>query len=210
MVFLPDMSPVLIITAWEKLKELDQWLFIKLNSGLTNPIFDAIMPFLRNGTHWAPLYLFLAVFVLLNFKTKGVWWALLFIVTIAITDMTGTYVFKHNFHRFRPCSDPEFFFRVRLLVNQCSGGYSFTSNHAANHFGMATFMFITLRPIIKKWAWICFAWAALIAYAQVYVGLHYPMDVLAGALLGLIAGSITGTLFNKRYGFAIFDNQLVP
>jgi membrane-associated phospholipid phosphatase len=210
MVLLPDMSPIFIITAWQRLKEWDQWLFVKLNSELTNPLFDAIMPFLRNGAHWAPLYLFLAVFVLLNFKARGAWWALLFIVTIALTDMTGTYVFKHNFHRFRPCSDPDFFFRVRLLVNQCSGGYSFTSNHAANHFGMATFMFITLRPIIRKWAWICFAWAALIAYAQVYVGLHYPMDVLAGALLGLIAGSITGVVFNKRFGFAIFDNQLVP
>lgn len=119
----------------------------------------------------------------------------------------GTYLFKHNFHRLRPCSDPDLLFQVRLLTDRCSGGYSFTSNHAANHFGMATFFFITFRSVLKKWAWIGFLWAGLIAYAQVYVGVHYPLDVLCGALLGLILGLLTGKVFNKRYGFAIFDSQ---
>jgi undecaprenyl-diphosphatase len=201
------MFSLLQISFPERLKEWDQWLFIKLNSVLTNPVLDTLMPFLRNGSHWAPLYLFLAVFVLINFKGKGAWWMLFFIATVAFTDMTGTYLFKHNFERFRPCSDPDFYFHVRLLVNRCSGGYSFTSNHAANHFGMATFFFITFYPVIKKWAWIAIAWAALIAYSQVYVGVHYPSDVLGGALLGLLAGTLTGKLFNKRYGFPIFDNQ---
>lgn len=191
----------------QKLKHLDQRLFIKLNGEFTNPFFDSVMPFMRNGMNWAPLYLFLAVFVLLNFKSKGAWWILFFIATIALTDMTGTYIFKHNFHRLRPCSDPAFFTHVRVLVNQCSGGYSFVSNHAANHFGMAAFLFITFRPFLKKWAWICFLWAGLIAYAQVYVGVHYPLDVFAGALLGLIIGTLTGKLFNKRFGFAIFGHQ---
>ena len=201
------MFHILLLTFLQRLEQWDQWLFIQFNSVLTNPVFDGLMPFLRNGQHWAPLYLFLGALVLLNFKSKGAWWILFFIATVAITDMTGTYVFKHGFHRSRPCNDPDFFFHVRLLVKQCGGGYSFTSNHAANHFGMAAFFFITFRPVLKKWAWIGFLWAALIAYAQVYVGLHYVSDVLAGALLGLLAGSITGRLFNKRYGFSIFDNQ---
>ena len=191
----------------QKLKHVDQWLFIKLNGEFTNPVFDSVMPFMRNGMNWAPLYLFLAIFAVLNFKSKGAWWILFFIATIALTDMTGTYIFKHNFHRLRPCSDPAFFTHVRVLVNQCSGGYSFVSNHAANHFGMAAFLFITFRPFFKKWAWICFLWAGLIAYAQIYVGVHYPLDVFAGALLGLIIGTLTGKLFNKRFGFAIFDHQ---
>ncbi|MBL7744816.1 MAG: phosphatase PAP2 family protein [Chitinophagaceae bacterium] len=195
------------ISILERLKEWDQWLFIQLNSVLTNSFFDVLMPFLRNGVNWAPLYLFLLVFVLLNFKAKGGWWVLLFIVTVSLTDMTGTYLFKHNFERLRPCGDPDFYYRVRLLVSQCSGGYSFTSNHAANHFGMATFIFITFYPFIKKWAWMAFAWAGLIAYAQIYVGVHYPADILAGSLIGLLIGTLTGKLFNNRYGFTIFDNQ---
>jgi len=207
MVFLRNMFPFLQISLLERLKEWDQWLFIQLNSVLTNPVFDNMMPFLRHGSHWAPLYLFLGVFVLINLRDKGGWWVLFFIATVALTDMTGTHLFKHNFERDRPCNDPNFFFHVRLLVDQCSAGYSFTSNHAANHFGMATFFFITFYRVIKKWAWIAFVWAGLIAYAQVYVGVHYPSDILAGALIGLMAGVLTGKLFNKRYGFTIFDNQ---
>lgn len=192
---------------WLQLEKLDQWLFIKINSGSANPFFDSLMPFMRYPLNWAPLYLFLGAFALLNYKGKGAWWILFFICTIALTDMTGNHLFKQNFERIRPCGDPDFFYNVRLLVNHCSTGYSFISNHAANHFGLAAFFFLTTKPLLKRWAWIAFAWAALIAYAQVYVGIHYPLDVLAGALLGLLLGTLTGTIFNKRYGFAIFEPQ---
>jgi undecaprenyl-diphosphatase len=64
-----------------------------------------------------------------------------------------------------------------------------------------------MRPILGNWAAIGFIWAAVIAYAQVYVGVHYPLDILAGSLIGLIFGTFTGRLFNKRYGFVTFDNQ---
>ena len=109
-----------------------------------------------------------------------------------------------------PCSGEKTISRgdhLRLLLKQCSGGYSFVSNHAANHFGMGTFFFITFRHILKNWVWLGLFWAGLIAYAQVYVGVHYPMDVFAGGLLGLAFGIAMGSFFNKRFGFAIFDNQ---
>lgn len=192
---------------WKKLEHWDQWLFIQVNNRWTNPVFDSIMPFMRTSLYWMPLYLFVLVFVVLNFKRTGLLWCLFFLATAALTDMTGTYVFKHNIHRPRPCSDPDFFFQVRLLTSHCSYGFSFVSNHAANHFGLAMFFFLTMRPVLKKWVLAGFVWAALIAYAQVYVGVHYPLDVLAGAVLGLILGSFTGILFNKRLGFAIFGNQ---
>jgi membrane-associated phospholipid phosphatase len=198
---------LLAISLWEKLEQWDRGLFIALNSKLTNPLFDTIMPFLRSSTLWIPLYLFVFLLMLTNFRNKLFWWVLFFICTVALTDMTGTYLFKHNFERYRPCNDSEFTY-VRLLVDHC-GGYGFTSNHAANHFGMATFFFITLRPVLKNWTLLAFGWAALIAYAQVYVGLHYPLDVICGALLGLLMGFVTGTIFNKRSGFAIFDSQPV-
>ncbi|MEO7923012.1 MAG: phosphatase PAP2 family protein [Chitinophagaceae bacterium] len=197
------------INLWQKLLEWDQRLFIKVNSDWTNPFFDALMPFLRNSVNWAPLYLFLLVFVLLNFKTRGLWWTVFFLATVAMTDMTGTYVFKHSVERWRPCSDPDFYIHVRLLLDRCGGGYSFVSNHAANHFGMAAFFFVTFRHRFPRWTWIAFAWAGLIAYAQVYVGFHYPSDVICGALLGMAFGISTGSFFNKRFGFAIFEGQPV-
>lgn len=192
---------------WETIIQWDQSLFKKINSDWANPLFDAIMPFLRNSYHWLPLYIFIIVFVLLNFKTKGAWWIVFFLCTVALTDMTGTYVFKHNFNRLRPCTDPDFYMQVRLVLNKCAGGSSFTSNHAANHFGMTTFFFITFRHLLKKWGIAAIIWAASIAYAQVYVGVHYPLDVLAGGLIGIVMGITTGALFNKRFHFVIFDNQ---
>ena len=195
---------LIAIDFWKKLVQWDQSLFISINSDWTNSVFDVVMPFLRNSLTWAPLYLFLLIFVLVNFKVRGLWWAVFFLSTVALTDMTGTYVFKHAFERLRPCSDPDFFTHVRLLLKQCAGGYSFTSNHAANHFGMATFFFITFRHLFKIWAWIALCWAAAICYSQVYVGVHYPLDVLMGAMLGLAFGITTGTFFNKRFGIAIF------
>lgn len=198
---------LLAVKFWDKLVEMDQWLFVKINSEWSNPVFDILLPFFRNGSNWAPLYLFFLVFILLNFKTKGIWWVVFFISTVALIDITGNYVFKHGFERLRPCNDPGFHMQVRLLLDHCGVGYSFTSNHAANHFGMAAFMVITLRHILKKWIWLAFIWAAAISYAQVYVGVHYPLDVICGALLGLTFGITMGSIFNKRFGFAIFDNQ---
>lgn len=197
----------ILLNVWTGLKEWDRDLFIKLNSEWTNSFFDWLLPWLRNSSLWIPLYVFLFFFVALNFKSKSQWWVLLFIATVALTDMTGTYLFKHNFERFRPCRDPEMISYFRLLLKDCGGGYSFISNHAANHFGMATFFYISFRKILPRLAWIAFAWAGLIAYAQVYVGLHYPIDVICGAILGLLVGSFTGYIFNKQFGFAIFDNQ---
>jgi undecaprenyl-diphosphatase len=87
--------------------------------------------------------------------------------------------------------------KVRLLLDHCSGGFSFTSSHAANHFGLAMFIFMTIQPLFKKYTWLFFIWAAVIAYAQVYVGVHYPLDIFVGALIGLFIGWFIGSVFNK-------------
>ena len=196
-----------LLSFWNTIIHWDQSLFKAINTGLANPFFDGVMPFVRNSMNWAPLYLFLLVFVLLNFRIKGLWWALFFLVTVALTDMSGTYLFKHMIERARPCKDPYFFDQVRLVLKQCSGGSSFISNHAANHFGMAVFFFITFRNRLGNWVWVGIAWAAVIAFAQVYVGVHYPFDIICGALLGLLIGFATASLFNKMFQFSTFDNQ---
>lgn len=189
----------------QKLQEWDQWLFLQINNHQSNTYFDNLMPFLRNSYFWAPVYLFLLIFVILNYKHRGGWWwILLFIGTVSLTDMISSKLIKESVERLRPCQDPELMYQVRLLVNRCSGGYSFTSSHAANHFGMAIFFFITTRPLINRGAYLVFLWAALIGYAQVYVGVHYPLDILGGAVLGLLTGWMTGTFFNKQFGIATF------
>lgn len=187
------------------LDTLIQWdhsLFRVINTGFTNPVFDAIMPFLRNSVYWLPLYIFLIAFVSINFKVKGLWWIVFFLVTVALCDMTGTKGFKYTFERTRPCNNPEFFDHLRLLVN-CPSGFGFTSNHAANHFGMATFIFLSFRRLFRFWPGFAFFWAGSIAFAQVYVGVHYPSDVICGALLGITFGFITGKVFNRFFGLRL-------
>jgi membrane-associated phospholipid phosphatase len=186
----------LLTTFWQKIIQWDHNLFTNLNSQWTNPLFDSMMPFLRNSIIWIPLYLFILVFVIVNFRMKALGWIIFFLLTVALTDMTGTKIFKYGFERIRPCNNPDMLAHLRLLV-RCPSGFSFISNHAANHFGMATFLFITLRHLFKKWMWLAFLWAAIIGYAQVYVGVHYPSDIAGGMIMGIIYGTITGYVFNK-------------
>ena len=183
---------------FDRLITWDHALFKKINSDWTNSLFDVTMPFLRNQYHWAPLYIFILAFVLLNYKVKGVWWFVFFLLTVALCDMTGTYLFKHGIERTRPCNLVDLMTQVRLLV-PCPSGYGFTSNHAANHFGMSTFFFVTFRHIFRERTWLIFLWAIAIGYAQVYVGVHFPADIAAGAILGILFGSFTGWQFNRHF-----------
>jgi len=198
---------VCALNIWQALQQFDRWLFEKINGHWTNTFLDYFFIFLRQSNFWMPLYLFLFVFVAVNFKRNWWWWIILFVCTVAITDMVGTHVFKNVFKRLRPCRDPVFAPFVHLVLKECSGSYSFISNHAANHFGLATFMYFTLRPYVRKWLWLAWAWAITIGYAQIYVGIHYPLDVICGAFVGILFGLSTAMFFNKKFGFANFDTQ---
>ena len=195
------MLPVLLaISVWQQLDAWDKKLFVLLNSKWTNSFFDTVLPYFRDSVFWAPLYLFVLVFIALNYGKKGGWWSLAFICTIALADIISSRVFKVSFERLRPCQDPFFFDQVRLLLKACSHSYSFTSSHAANHFGMASFASITLYASFGKWVYLTYLWAFFIAYAQIYVGVHYPLDVLGGAAIGVLAGVLIASVFNKQVG----------
>ncbi|MFN2457116.1 MAG: phosphatase PAP2 family protein [Chitinophagaceae bacterium] len=189
---------------WHQLLQWDKWLFIQLNSKFTNPFFDAVLPYFRDSVFWAPLYIFILAFITLNYGKKGWWWSIAFLCTVAITDMVSSRIFKEAFERLRPCHDPDVFMYVRLLLKHCSGSFSFTSSHAANHFGIATFITLTFYSTFGRWMYLTYIWASFIAYAQVYVGVHYPLDVMGGGVIGVLAGVLTAKIFNNKWGsFAI-------
>jgi undecaprenyl-diphosphatase len=191
---------VLAASFWQQLKEIDTELFLTLNHRLANSVFDTVMPFLRDSIFWTPLYLLILAFVFLNFGRQGWWWVLLFLTTVAITDLTGTYLFKETIQRLRPCNEPQLAGQVRLVVRSCPGGYSFLSNHAANHFGLATFMVLSFGRIFRPWVYLFYLWAFLVAFSQLYVGVHYPSDSFAGAVLGLAAGYFTASIYRRQFG----------
>jgi len=181
----------------ESVQSFDQSLFVFFNRIATHPFLDLLMPFFRESTFWIPFYLFLIVFVFVNFGKKGWVWLLFAFITVLLTDQLSSSIIKNWVQRPRPCADPIFSDQVRLLLDHCSGGYSFTSSHATNHFGVATFLFITLGRYFGKWKYLLFIWAALICYAQVYVGVHYPLDVVFGAFLGFTIGHFVCWAYQK-------------
>jgi len=180
----------------------DHALLKLINYQWQNDFFDFLMPWLRNATAWVPLYFFLGLFLLANYKKTG-WWCIIFAAaTVILTNYVSSNLIKENIPRLRPCNNPDLASWLRVLVPYRPQSSSFVSSHAANHFSMATFLYIALKDEIGKWAYLFFFWAASICYAQMYVGVHYPIDVASGALVGFIIGYLAGTLFNKKFALA--------
>lgn len=183
-----------------KILEYDKALFRVLNGKWHSPFFDIVMPYLRNALFWAPLYLFLALLVLINFRKTGWVWSLFLIFTGAISDVISSRLIKENVLRLRPNNDPDLADTIRVLVAYRPQSSSFTSSHAFTHFAMATFLFLTLKEKFGNWTLLLFAWAFFVSYAQVYVGVHFPLDVTCGGLFGIFVGYLLGKLFNKKFG----------
>ncbi len=184
-------------TFWDALLVKDQALFSKINGQWTSSLADHIMPWVRTANNWYPLYFALLAYLFIKWGKNAWKWLLIVAVNVAVTDQISSSFFKPFVHRLRPCADPAIIHQSRLLLEHCSGGFSFTSSHAANHFGLAMFVFMTLQPLFKNYTVLFFVWAALISYAQVYVGVHYPLDIFAGCLIGLVVGYLMGRLFLK-------------
>ena len=185
----------------------EQKAFFFVNGGLANNFFDNIMPFLREASIWAPLYLFMLVFITANFGNRGWLWILFFICTAAVCDLVSSHLIKEHIFRLRPCQNPALAHQIRILANYCPRSSSFTSSHATNHFGMAMFVVITLRAYTSRWINLFFLWAAVICFSQVYVGVHYPSDVMSGALLGCALGYIIAVFFNNYAGLISLQNK---
>jgi membrane-associated phospholipid phosphatase len=186
----------------EALVNIDFALFTWINSGLSNPIFDGAMPILRNKSTWFPLYAFVSLFLWIKYKSKAVWIIAGTIICVIAADAVSSHLLKNLFERIRPCNLPADFLQVKLLLKHCSGGYSFPSSHAANHFAMAIFLGLVMYKKSKTWLIAGLVWASIISFAQIYVGVHFPFDVAAGAIVGLFIALlmyfVATQLFLKR------------
>ncbi|MEM9824487.1 MAG: phosphatase PAP2 family protein [Bacteroidota bacterium] len=174
----------------------DAYLFELINGHWHYGFLDQLMPFWRSKYLWFPLYLFILIFVWINFRRKSLWFLLAMIASIACADLVSSHLIKKNVQRPRPCHDEQLRARMYLLV-PCGGGYSFTSSHATNHFAIAVFLILTLVRRKPRLRWLLFFWAASIAYGQVYVGVHYPSDIVVGALLGTLIAFLGASLLKS-------------
>jgi membrane-associated phospholipid phosphatase len=178
------------------LLHLDQQLFHFINHDMSNWFFDMLMPVLRNRLVWIPLYVFIFVFCLWRYKKQGIIIIILLALTAGLADYGSATIIKSFFKRVRPCNTPQLTELVQRV--DCGTGYSFPSSHAADHFALAVFLSIVFYRRYKWVLPVSLIWAASISFAQVYVGVHYPIDVTVGAIYGALVGLLFGWIY-KRY-----------
>lgn len=172
----------------ESIEALDQSLFLYLN-GLHSPFFDVVMQWISNKYFWIPLYIFLAWLMYRLFN-----WKLMVLglvgsgLNVTFSDLISVRIFKEGVERFRPCHNLEIMDLVHTVDGHCGGMYGFISSHATNHFAIAMFIGLFLRPKTRSLLNILLVWAAVIGYSRIYLGVHYPADVLAGSIVGALIG----------------------
>ena len=181
----------------EYLFELDQMIFEWINLNWSNKVLDTIFIPVRNKYTWIPLYLAVVLFMIFKHKKNGIKWLAILILTVILSDQISAGLIKPLVERIRPCNNLQISNSINVLV-PCGRGYSFPSAHACNHFALAFFALISLKQKYKYLNRWLIPWATIIAIAQVYVGVHYPIDIFIGALLGIFIGYFT-SLIHKKY-----------
>ena len=166
--------------------DFDKYLLLALN-GSDSIFWDGCMKVYTSISIWIPLILVLFYILMKNNSLKDFLLLLLFVVlVVTFTDITSSWICKPFFARWRPTNDPELMYLVDVVDNIRGGKYGFTSSHAANSFGIATFLMLLVKNRALSLSLIL--WAALNAFTRIYLGVHYPGDILAGAFIGVTVG----------------------
>jgi len=178
----------------DKLLQWDEDLFLLLN-GAGSESFDSFWVFISSTRSAIPLFIFI-IFLLVKKHGKSFWQGLILIlIVVSLADLSSVHCFKNVFMRLRPCHDPELADQIRLLVSK-GGLYGFVSSHAANFFAIAGIVSALLSER-KHLPYLLYSWATLVAYSRIYVGKHYPLDIIGGAILGVLIAKVTWCLIKK-------------
>jgi len=180
------------------LLELDRNLFLSLN-GLFHPDLDGFMLAATDTKFWIPLYLWF-IFILFKKLDRQAWLALICIaLTVLIADQVTSHLLKPLIQRLRPSHDPALKEFVKLVKGPGGelyrgGLFGFPSSHAANSFGVALFLWLALSPVYK-WTFIVFGVAFVLSYTRIYLGVHYPGDIIVGMVIGFISALSCWSIF---------------
>ena len=178
----------------DKILSLDQELFVYLNS-LGSETFDGLWLLITKQLNWIPFFLLLLYFIYKKLGIKQTLYLFLFVVLLIFFTDQITNLFKNGFQRLRPCNNPEINSFIRIVQSRTS--FSFFSGHASNTMAVATFLYLVFKKDFKYF-WLLFLWPLVFAYSRIYLGLHYPLDILSGYLFG----GILGFLMFKFYRMA--------
>jgi undecaprenyl-diphosphatase len=175
----------------EKILSIDTELFVFLN-GLGSEKYDGLWLIITKQTSWIPLFLFLLYLIFKKLGTKQTLYLMVFVaILLVFTDQIAN-VFKNGIQRLRPCNNPEINSFIRIVQSRSSFG--FFSGHATSSMGVATFLYLIFKKDFKYF-WLLFLWPLLFAYSRIYLGLHYPLDIISGYLCGAILGFLMFKLY---------------
>lgn len=174
------------------LLEIDQDMFLLIN-GWYSEWADTLMYWISHKWAWIPVYLFVLLALWRRYGWRPTLGILVMVVPLIVfSDQLASGVLKPNVARARPCHEDGLLGMVHLVDGRCGGPYGFASSHAANFFALATYLgwFFAVR-----YRWLAFGLALLVAYSRVYLGVHYPGDVIVGALIGVSGGLLMRWIF---------------
>lgn len=182
----------------EWILKLDTRLFLAIN-GIHTETWDVIMWWISGKTTWWPFYLLMLGYMAWKRRWQLVPMLLFIVVAVILTDQTSVHLFKNVFLRLRPSHEPSLEGMVHLVNDKRGGQYGFISSHAANAAGVVA---LTLLWVRKRWfTWVMILWSLLIGYSRIYLGVHYPGDVLGGLLWGAGCGWLVYTAFCRIMKF---------
>lgn len=175
----------------EKIIALDKQLFVFLN-GLGSPTFDGLWLIITKQAYWAPFFLLVFYLLIKKIGWKNFFIAVVFIALLILLCDQSANLFKNYFQRLRPCNDPQIKDIIRVVKS--SNSFSFYSGHATNSMATTVFIFLIIRKYYK-YAILLFLFPLIFAFSRIYLGLHFPIDILTGYAFG----ALYGTLFYKVY-----------
>lgn len=185
----------------DKIGSLDQELFIYLN-GLGSETYDGLWLLITKQINWIPLFVLLLYLIFKKLGTKQTLYLILFVAILLVFTDQITNLFKNGVQRLRPCNNPDINTKIRIVQSRSS--FSFFSGHAANTMAVATFLYQIFKKDFKYF-WLLFLWPLIFAYSRIYLGLHYPLDIVCGYLCGGILGFLMFKLYQiaKKRNFSV-------
>ena len=187
------------------LNDLDQKVFLFLN-GLHNGSFDFLMWWFSDKLIWIPLYLLFFYFLVRKYGWESIAILLSLAILIALSDQVSGFI-KDAVARYRPSHNPDIQEQIRTLNGYLGGNYGFVSSHAANSFALAYFLSKFLKSNYTFFAPLLFTWASVVSYSRIYLGVHYPGDILGGALLGITLAWFVVNAYQRIIKYTCFSKQ---